>query len=69
MGDDIVKLSTKNEHLNNKVGFYDGKWLGESKAKLLKQIDVEKRANLFMSRMEKQMKKQYWMAYINFDKF
>ena len=32
------------------------KWLEESKAKLLKQIDDEERANLIMSRMQKQMK-------------
>ena len=56
MGDDIVKLSTENEPLNKKRGSYYKKRLEESTAKLLKQIDNEKRANLFMSRMEKQMK-------------
>ena len=56
MGDEIVELSTENETLKNQLGDYDEKWLEESKAKLLKQIDDEKRANLFMSRMEKQIK-------------
>ena len=32
--------------------------LEESKTKLLQQIDDEKRANLIMPRMKKQMKKQ-----------
>ena len=58
MGDDTVELSTENESLKNKIG-YDDKWSEESKARLLKQIDDEKRANLIMSRMEKPMKKQY----------
>ena len=40
----------------NKIGSYDEKWLEESIAKLLKQIDDEKRANLNMSRMQKQTK-------------
>ena len=34
------------------------KWLQESKNKMLKEIDDEKRANLIMSRMKKQMNKQ-----------
>ena len=59
MGDDIVDLSTENETLKNKIGSYDEKWLEESKAKLLKQMDDEKRAILIMSRMKKQMNKQY----------
>ena len=58
MGDDKVELFTENELLKNKIGSYDEKWLEESKAKLLKQIDDEKRANLFMSRLQKQMKKR-----------
>ena len=45
MGDDIVELSTKNESLKNKIGPYDETWLGESKTKLLTQIDDEKRAS------------------------
>ena len=50
LGDDIVDISTENETLKIKTGRYDEKWLEESKAKLSKQIDDEKRANLFMSR-------------------
>ena len=57
LGDDIVELSTENVALKNKIGSYDEKWLEESKAKLLKQIDDEKRANLIMSRIKKQMEK------------
>ena len=57
LGDDIVELSTENDALKNKIGSYDEKWLEESKAKLLKQIDDEKKANLIMSRMKKQMNK------------
>ena len=59
MGDDIVELTTKNEPFENKIGAYDGKWLEESKAELLKQIDYEKIANIIMFRMEKQMKEPY----------
>ena len=55
LGDDIVQLSTENDALKNKIGSYDEKWLEESKIKLLKQIDDEKRANLIMSRMKKQL--------------
>ena len=58
MGDDIVDLSTENDALKNKICSYDEKWLEESEAKLLNQIDDEKRANLIMSRMKKQMNKQ-----------
>ena len=58
MSDDIIDLSTENDALRNKIGSYDEKWLEESKANLLKQIDDEKRANLIMSRMKKQMNKQ-----------
>ena len=43
LGDDIVELSTENDALKNKIGPYDEKWLEESKLKLLKQIDDEKR--------------------------
>ena len=57
MGDDRVEIHTENETLKNKIGSHDQKWL-EPKLKLLKQIDDEKRANLIMSRMEKQMNKQ-----------
>ena len=58
LGDDIVELSTENDALKNKIGDYDEKCLEESKNKLLKEIDDEKRANLIMSRMKKQMNKQ-----------
>ena len=58
LGDDIVELSTENDALKNKIGSYDEKWLEESKLKLLKEIDDEKRANIIMSRMKKQMNKQ-----------
>ena len=57
MGDDIVELSTENETLKNQIGDYDEKWLEESKSKLLKKIDDEKRAYLVMSRMQKRKKK------------
>ena len=57
MGNDIVDLSTENDALKEKTGDYDEKWLQESKEKLLKDIDDEKRANLIMSRMKKQMNK------------
>ena len=58
MGDDIIELSTENDALKNKIGSYDERWLEESKAKLLKDIDDEKRANIIISRMKKQMNKQ-----------
>ena len=58
LGDDIIELHTENEALKNQIGDYDQKWLEESKTKLLQQIDDEKRANLLMSRMKKQMNKQ-----------
>ena len=57
MGNDLVELYTENDTLKNQIGNYDEKWLEESKAKLLKDIDDEKRANLIMSRMKKQMNK------------
>ena len=57
MGDDIVELFTENETLKNQIGEYDEKWLEESKTKLLKQIDDEKRANLIMSRKKNRMEK------------
>ena len=58
MGNDIVHLSTENDASKEKIGDYDEKWLQESKEKLLKDIDDEKRANLIMSRMKKQMDKK-----------
>ena len=57
LGDDIIELNIENNALKNQIGEYDEKWLKESKAKLLKDIDDEKRANLIMSRMKKQMNK------------
>ena len=56
MGDNIVDLHTKNENLKNKIGSYDEKWLEECKTLLLQLIDDEKRVDLIMSRMKKQMK-------------
>ena len=58
IGDDIVDLSTENDALKNQLGDYDEKWLQEFKNKMLKQIDDQKRANLIMSRLKKQMEKQ-----------
>ena len=57
LGDDIIDLSTKNDALKNQIGSYDERWLEKSEAKLLKQIDDKKRANLIMSRMKKQIEK------------
>ena len=59
MGDVIVDLSTKNETLEDQIGDYDEKCLKESKTKPLKQTDDDKRANLLLSRMQKQMIKQF----------
>ena len=58
LSDDIIELSTENDVLKNQVGKYDEKWLEESKAKLLTDINDEKRANIIMARMKKQMNKQ-----------
>ena len=57
MGDDIVEVSTKKRIPERKIVSYNGKWSEQSKAKHLKQFEDEKRANLFMARMEKQMEK------------
>ena len=54
----MVEISTEDESLKNKKGSYVEKWLEESKGKLLKQIDDEKKANLIMYKMQKQMKEQ-----------
>ena len=66
IGDDIIALSTANGTLKNQIGVYDEKWLEEFKAKLLKQIDDEEKANLIMSKMQKQMKKTLnkWLMYL-----
>ena len=58
MGDGIVDLTVENDAFKNQIGEYDEKWLQESKAKLLKDIDDEKRSNLIMTRMKKQMNKK-----------
>ena len=49
LGDDIIELSTKNDVLKNQKGEYDQKWL---------DINDEKRTNIIMARMKKQMNKQ-----------
>ena len=58
LGDDIIEIIVENDALKNQIGDYDQKSLEESKAKLLKDINDEKRANLIMSRMKKQMNKK-----------
>ena len=58
LGDDIVDLFAENDTLKNRIGDYDENWLQESKERLLKDIDDEKRANLIMSRMKNQMNKK-----------
>ena len=57
LDDDIIELSVENDASKNQIGEYDQKWLEDSKAKLLKDIDDKKRADLIMSRMKKQMDK------------
>ena len=59
LGDDIVELFTKNETFKIKTGSADEKGLEECENYILKQFDDEKIAHLIISRMEKQMKKQY----------
>ena len=53
MGDDIVELSVENESLKNQIGQYDEKWLQESKVKLLKEIDDEKKSKFIHVQKEK----------------
>ena len=57
MGHDIVDLSTENDALKNGIGSYDQQGSKNSKTKLPKQFDDERRTNLFKSRMKKQMNK------------
>ena len=57
LGDDIIELSTENDVLKSQIGDYNQKWLDESKARLIKDINDEKRANIIMARMKKQMNK------------
>ena len=54
--------------MKTKIGSYDEKWLEQSRAKLLKQFDDEKRTKLLMSRMETQMKSIKQTACISYDK-
>ena len=58
LGDEKIELTVENDTLKNQIGDYNPKWLDESKAKLLKDINAEKRANIIMARMKKQMNKQ-----------
>ena len=58
MGDGIADLTVENDALKNQIGEYDEKWPEESKNKMLKEIDDEKRSNLIMTRMKKQMNKK-----------
>ena len=46
-------ISKENETLKKHIGDYDEKRLEESKAKLLKEIDNDKRVNLIMFRIKK----------------
>ena len=57
LGDDIIDFTTEIDALKSKIGSYDEKWLEESKNKMLKQIDDEKRANLILSRMKNRWRK------------
>ena len=57
MGDDIVELSTENEPLKSEIVSYDEKWMEESKTKLIKQFNDEKKAKSIMSRKKKQIEK------------
>ena len=44
LGDDIIELSVDNDALKNQIDSYDQKWLDESKAKLSKDINDEKKS-------------------------
>ena len=57
LGDHRIELRVENDALKNQIGDYNQKWLDESKAKLLKDINNEKRVNIIMARMKKQMNK------------
>ena len=56
LGNDTIELSTSNDALKNKIGSHDQQWLEESKPKLLKQINDDKRAILIMSRVKSKWK-------------
>ena len=65
IGDYKVELPAENDALKNKIGSYDEKWVGESKSKVLKQIDDEKKASLIKSRMQKQQKtSNKWLIHL-----
>ena len=51
MGHDYVELPLK-----TKIDSDDRKWLEQSKSRYLKQFDDNERANLILSRTEKQLK-------------
>ena len=53
LGDEIVELSTENDASKYKIGSYDKKWFEESKLKLLKQIDDEKKSKFIHVEKEK----------------
>ena len=56
MGDDLVELSTEKESLKNQINSYDEKKDYKNlKAKPLKQIDDDEKANIILSRMQKQV--------------
>ena len=44
LGDDIIELTVENDTLKNQIGGYNQKWLDESKAKLLKDINDGKKS-------------------------
>ena len=58
MGDGIVDLTVENDALKNQIGENDEKLVQESKAKLLKDVDDKKRAELIMTRVKKQLIKK-----------
>ena len=68
MCDDRVELFTDYETIKNKKGSYHDSWIEESQAKLLNQFNDDIGANLIMSRVQKQMKKQLYLAYISCDR-
>ena len=68
MGDDIVEISTENDASKNKIDSDHQQCLGEFKAKLLKQINNDKRGNLIMSRLKKQIEKPWKMAFFSSNK-
>ena len=55
LSNDIVELTTETDALKKNRVYYE-KWLEESKARLLQQIDDEKRANLVMSEWKNRWK-------------